>query len=117
MRCSVLASHLYDLHIKESPNCFACNVKEDCQHFFFNCELYRYFCYHSIELVNRLSTCNLQTFLYGDPGLGLEDNAKIFEAVHNFIHESGRFYFVTHVYLLYLLYIILWYNPPAIVLS
>ena len=60
MRCSVLASHLYDLHVKESPNCFTCNVKEVCEHFFFHCELYRYPHYHLFEVVDKISTCNIQ---------------------------------------------------------
>lgn len=92
MGCSVLASHLFDIHVKESPNCFACNVKEDCEHFFFNCKLYKYPRRNLLDVVNKLVTCNVQSLLYGVPEIGFENNVKIFNAVHQFIHESGRFY-------------------------
>jgi len=92
MGCSTLSSHLFDIHVKDSPNCFTCNVKEDCEHFFLYCNLYRSARRHLSDVVNKHGSFNIQTLLYGDPCKCFEDNVKIFEAVHNFIHESGRFY-------------------------
>ena len=89
--CSILASHLCNIHVKDSSNCFACNEIKDCYHLFFKCNLYTSARNKLHAVVNKLSTFHLNTLLYGDPYNSDEDNVKIFLAVHKFIKESGRF--------------------------
>ena len=91
MNCSLLAAHLHELHVKESPNCYLCGVSENAKHFFMECILH---CNHRKKLQNVLSvynSFNLNCILYGNPKLTAAVNVKIFKAVHQFIVDSKRF--------------------------
>jgi hypothetical protein len=91
MGCSVLAKHLCDIHVKESPLCYACNKVEDCKHFFLDCKLY---ISARTKLRNDLSvmgSLHVDILLYGDPYLSLKENTSIFVAVHEYIINTGRF--------------------------
>jgi len=91
MNCSILADHLYKLHVKDSPNCLACGEIEDCNHFFFHCKLYHVFRTKLCESVSKIGTFNIQTVLFGDPNLSEKENVNIFGYVHQYIQQSGRF--------------------------
>ena len=93
MGCSVLAKHLCDLHVKESPLCYACNKIEDCRHFFLDCDLYlsaRSIMRNELKKID-LGLLNVDKLLYGDPCLSFKENSYIFKTVHNYINNSGRF--------------------------
>ena len=41
--------------------------------------------------ITSITNISLDVILYGDPNLGIENNKKIFDAVHNFTLETKRF--------------------------
>jgi len=91
LECSLLASHLYNIHVKDSPNCSICSVKEDSKHFFFECPLFntqRDKLYNSVQSINAF---NLDTLLFGSDELTFDENAIVFEAVHEYIVSTKRF--------------------------
>ena len=89
MECSLLADHLYKLHVKENYKCFVCNEREDAHHFFMECKVYSK---QREVLRNKLGNAfNLKVILFGDHDCSFDDRVKIFQAVHEFIETSKRF--------------------------
>ena len=91
MNCSDLRAHLLQLHVVDDPICLCQTGREDTRHFFFTCPLY---IRQRITLHNIVSTSSkwtLDTLLFGDRDLDLESNKLLFQAVHDFITDSGRF--------------------------
>ena len=91
MGCSVLAKHLCDIHVKDSPLCYACSKVEDCKHFFLDCSLYTSARKKLSEDLSVIGSLNIDILLYGDPYLSLKENSSIFVAVHKYIDNTGRF--------------------------
>ena len=88
--CSYLKNDLYINHLSPSPNCGCANVRDDAEHFFFRCpyfEVKRMAMFHSINTFHLL---NLQKILFGDDTLSDNDNLVLFNAIQNFIKDSGR---------------------------
>ena len=67
------------------------NGVEDNEHFFLNCPLYYTYRLKLINIVNELGNFTLEILLYGDENLDTEQNCIIFQAVHGYIMDSGRF--------------------------
>ena len=90
--CSKLNSDLcFRLHVKSDPSC-ACGAQvEDAQHFLLTCPLYNDLRTILEAEVLRFCELNLNTLLYGNHALSLNDNKAIFDAVHQFITDSQRF--------------------------
>ena len=89
--CSYLKNDLYINYLSPSPNCGCANVREDAEHFFFRCPYFedkRIAVFHSINIFHPL---NLQKILFGDDPLSDNDNLVLFNAIQNFITDSGRF--------------------------
>ena len=89
--CSYLKNDLYINHLSPSPNCGCANVREDAEHFFFRCPYFedkRIAMFHSINTFHPL---NIQKILFGDDTLSDNDNLVLFNAIQNFIKDSGRF--------------------------
>ena len=70
MHCSNLNGHLAGLHVIDDPTCICLSGAED----------------------NKLGNFTLEILLYGDDNLDNEQNCIIFQAVHDYIMDSGRFY-------------------------
>jgi len=91
LECSLLASHLYNIYVKDSPNCNICGEKEDNNHYFFECPLFsiqRAELYHSVQSVNAY---NLESLLFGSNELTYDENVLVFKAVHKYIVSTKRF--------------------------
>jgi len=91
INCSLLAERLNKLHVKESPNCHICNVKEDSQHYFIECKI---FTKKRKILKDKLTPSNsfyLKCILYGKSGLSYDENVSIIKAVHWHIKGTNTF--------------------------
>ena len=91
MYCSDLKAHLKLLHVIDDPNCNCQMGVEDTHHFFFICPLYHTYRLKLAYEVNKVSAFTLHNILYGDNTKDHVTNVQIFNAVHEFIKESGRF--------------------------
>jgi hypothetical protein len=91
MGCSKLNQHLFTNHLIENPSCVCGHPVEDATHYFLNCPRYaaiRIDLLNNIALISRVSTAVL---LYGNKGLDMAINKRIFDEVHKFIISSHRF--------------------------
>ena len=97
MRCSNLKEHLYSLHVSDTANCICSNEIENCDHFFFSCQLYndhrQAFLDKIIESVQHYDvTVNTKLLLFGNEKLPDAINMKVSILVEKFIHDTERFY-------------------------
>ena len=91
MKCSNLNSHLYDLHVIDSPQCVCMSGIEDCFHYFFQCPLYNVERQRLIFNVEQLCNVSLNVVLYGNESLSIDENLTLFQHVECYIHETNRF--------------------------
>jgi len=91
--CSKLNYDLFfNLHIPDiNPSCQCGFYIEDVKHFFLDCPLYRNIRENLKIKVELLTNFNIDSLLYGSPRLTLDQNKLVFDAVHEYIVESGRF--------------------------
>ena len=88
MHCSDLKAHLFDMNIIDAEDC-ACGVREDLQHFFFDCPLYRVPRNTVIHKFNLLGIeCNLQSILNGTNS---DTDVNISDTITEYLIESHRF--------------------------
>jgi hypothetical protein len=94
MKCSNLRSHLFGLHVVDSPFCLCSDRIEDCSHFFFHCFLHHVPRTTLMEQLYSICT-NLEIttdlLLYGSDMLPKHVNNTIFSIVETYILDSGRF--------------------------
>ena len=93
MKCSKLNSHLFMLHVTDSPECLCGNNDEDANHYLLYCPLYhiqRQKMLYSLNNDLNINYVDYKLLLYGSDTLDLKTNKSIFKAVHTFISESGR---------------------------
>ena len=91
--CSKLNSHLFALHVIDSPACICGFNNEDSEHFLLYCPLYADIRQPFLHLLATLIDnrhLNTETLLYGNDDYDLKTNVKIFEAVQTFLFESNR---------------------------
>ena len=91
MQCSKLNHHLFLLHVVDSPAC-GHNI-EDSSHYLLECPLFdrdRIQMYCQIAPVVNVNQIGVKGLLYGVSHLSIDDNLKIFDAVHGFIAGTGR---------------------------
>ena len=91
MKCSNLNSHLYGLHVIDSPVCVCSYNVEDTAHFFLDCPLYYTQRLKLRDIVARLTEFKLETLLFGDENIDYVNNVSIVQAVHKFIEDTDRF--------------------------
>ena len=92
MKCSNLNSDLYDLHVKDNPSCMYCNQIEDANHFFLSCPMYTVEREQMIDTIHQqIDNIDINTILYGNESISIEQNQIIFQTVHEYIKNSGRF--------------------------
>jgi hypothetical protein len=98
MCCSLLNSHLHkNIHVIDSSSCACGNKNEDADHFLLNCPLFtapREKLFKSLldlGILKRGECLNSLVLLFGDQTLSPDINEKIFECVHSYLKETGRF--------------------------
>ena len=80
-----------NLHVIPSPQCHCGFENEDALHFFFNCPIYTQQRIQLFNSVTQIANFNLENILFGVPGGSFKQNKVIFDAVHKYIMDSGRF--------------------------
>ncbi len=97
VKFSNLNFHLFNYNLVTDPNCTHCNVPETPHHYFFICAIYAQARSHMMDKVkNDLQSANctekitMPLLLHGKKELSFGQNAKIFDAIHNFIRATGR---------------------------
>ena len=108
------------INLSETPECTCGEGIEDADHFLVECRNYQMqraqtYLNHGINL----STFDAEELLEGNPTMTNEHNTKLFEAVHNFIENTGRFlmvnlygYFLPKFIFQLLSKEIFWLEPP-----
>jgi hypothetical protein len=91
MKCSKLNYHLFLLHVIESPLCICGGGNEDAPHYLLNCPFHldarRLMLREISQLINNIT---VNVLLHGSDTLDLDQNKKLFDAVHNFISTTKR---------------------------
>ena len=87
--CSNIHAHLVSLHVLDDPICLCSNGTEDNELFFVYCPLYYTYRLKVINIMKQVEIVGLNTLLYGDANLDVEQNCIIFKAVHEFIFVSS----------------------------
>ena len=93
LNCSKLFSHLYYLHVFDTPSCICGHILEDCYHYLLECPLYiipRQTMLQSLETYLDVNNIDVNTLLYGSNDLDFKENCEVFEIVHTFIADSNR---------------------------
>jgi len=89
--CSNLHSHLCrNLHVEESASCKCGYVDEDCEHYFFCCEVYAAQRLQIFRVIDQ-AILSIQTMFHGDANISLDYNITILDSIHQYIIETGRF--------------------------
>ena len=92
MLCSKLKSHLFLLHVADSPRCHCGFNEEDNNHFLLECPLYEDLRRVMIrDILNVTAEIHCDTLMFGNDTLSYEDNVFIFSALHTYIEATGRF--------------------------
>lgn len=92
MKCSKLNSHLFGLHVIDSPACQCGFNHEDTNHYLLNCPLYtleRNVLYDKLADIE-VTTVTEQVLLQGSPDYDLAKNILIFTSIFAFIETTGR---------------------------
>ena len=93
MQCSKLNSDLFMLHVIDSPECPCGNNVEDANHYLLHCPLFhiaRQKMLYTLNNVLNINHVGYKLLLFGSDTYDLNTNKAVFEAVHDFISESGR---------------------------
>ena len=92
MGCSKLNSHLhFNLHVIPLPQCQCGFRNEDSLHYFFICPRYIQQRAQLLDTVSLITDVNLDILLNGSVECSMQQNRAIFDAVHEFIVNTGRF--------------------------
>ena len=86
---SNLGEHLYQRHLSNNRSCSCGFQKEDTEHYLLKCPLYDQARASTILKISFDYT--LSDLLSGKPSFSVAKNICLFEAVHSFILQSGRF--------------------------
>ena len=92
LRNSDLNEDLYEINLSDTPECRCGEGIEDADHFLRECKTYlmqraQIYLKYGINL----TTFDAEERLEGNPEMTDEYNTNLFEAVHTFIENSGRF--------------------------
>ncbi|MCG7882888.1 MAG: hypothetical protein JAY96_15005, partial [Candidatus Thiodiazotropha endolucinida] len=89
--CSNLNYDLFRNHLTDDPSCQCGFEIEDAKHFFFDCPNYAVIRIDMFRKTRNQHPLNTYSLLYGKQGSSDNDNFFLFQAVHQFIKDSGRF--------------------------
>ena len=84
-------SHLYSLHVVNSPACICAITAENTAHYVLDCPLYYAQRIILRDVVTRYTQFDIKILLYGDSDINHDSNAVIVQAVHDYIRDSKRF--------------------------
>ena len=92
MGCSELNYDLcFNRHVSNNAAC-RCGARfETASHYFMECPLYPVQRNNLRNSIEQITTFRIKTILFGDESLELDQNKRIFDAVHKFILSSKRF--------------------------
>ena len=90
MKCSMLKADLFKNGLIESPGCACGAANEDTFHYLFECQNFRVERDRLQNIVIPLAPFTVQTLLFGSDNCTLQENEKIFLAVHSYINSTGR---------------------------
>ena len=93
LKCSKLNSHLYSLHVSDSPACLCGHNVEDCSHYLLDCPFYlipRQKMLQSLSEYIDVQNLRLELLLNGSEEYSFNVNCEIFKHVQSFIRESDR---------------------------
>ena len=69
-----------------------CNQIEDANHFFLSCPMYTVEREQMIDTIHQqINNIDIKTILYGNESINIEQNQIIFQTVHEYSKNSGRF--------------------------
>ena len=60
-------------------------------HYLMECPLFNVYRNSLINQIGQLTNINTDILLYGNPELNLDENRRVFDAVHDFITNTRRF--------------------------
>jgi len=90
--CSKLNADLCNnLHVVDHPGCPCGAPLESAHHFFFECPRYIVERNSLFNYVERIIDVSLANLLYGNKNISLDENKRVFDAVHQFIIATNRF--------------------------
>ena len=95
MGCSKLNFDLFKNSLKESPECACGNGNEDAFHYFCECNFFITQRNTLHSKIIHFAPFNIQTLLFGCKTCTNQQNETIFDAVQNYIRETGRLGAVT----------------------
>ena len=101
MKCSMLKADLFKNGLIESPGCACGAANEDTFHYLFECQNFRVERDRLQNLVIPLAPFTVQTLLFGSDNCTLQENEKIFLAVHSYINSTGRPGAVTWIFTIF----------------
>ena len=82
----------FNLHISNiDPACDCGAPFEDVKHYFMACPKFENERDELKQKVERITNFNVKVLLFGSSKLKLEENKIVFDAVHKYIVETGRF--------------------------
>ena len=90
-KCSDLKYDLSQNHLTDDKRCVCGNLEENALHFFFECENYTNLRLTMFRQTRQYHPLSLNTLLYGKTTLSDNDNCFLFQAVQQYIKDSGRF--------------------------
>ena len=88
--CSNLNQDLYDNYLRDGPVCSCSSSNESAAHYFFECHHYEEQRIQLFTDTREFHPLNVH-MLKGKESLSDSDNSKLFLAVQDYIHATGRF--------------------------
>ena len=89
--CSNLNQDLYDNYLRDDPLCSCSRSNESAAHYFFECHHYEEQRIQLFTDTREFHPLNVHMLLKGKDSLSDSDNSKLFLAVQDYIHATGRF--------------------------
>ena len=90
--CSKLNSDLCNnLHVTDSSQCDCGALVENAQHYFLECPFFNENRISLFNQIGELTIINTNILLYGNAELNMDENKRVFDAVHEYIISTKRF--------------------------
>jgi hypothetical protein len=89
--CNLNAHLCNNLHVIPSPRCQCGYELEDSMHYYLHCPLFDNQRNAMNAAIASITDVTVDAILYGDPNHSLDENRKVFDAVHAFILDTERF--------------------------
>ena len=112
MQCSKRSTHLFALHVIESPSCVCGHNFEDSDHYLKHCALFMVPRHHLLQTLHdiNMDELNVDILLSGSDIFDTKSNISIFEATQQFIYDINRLQLNQIYYFIILLLIVSQYH-------